>query len=68
MQKKVRVKNRRKGQPFEQHLFKCMECGNLYSLFRPKGFLREQKHIKSLWCYKCKRRMKFIELGNFEEE
>jgi transcription elongation factor Elf1 len=66
--KHTKLKNRRKGQTFEQHIFECPICGNIYTLFRPIGRLREKNHKKWLWCYKCKKKINFIELGNFREE
>lgn len=59
------MKNRRKGQQMEQHIFECPVCNNKYSLFRAKGNLREQNHKKWLYCYKCHKKRNFIELGQY---
>ena len=59
------MKNRRKGQQMEQHLFECPICNSRYSLFRPKGNLREQNHKKWIYCYQCKRKRNFTELGQY---
>lgn len=49
----------------EQHLFECPVCNSKYSLFRPKGNLREQNHKKWLYCYKCHKKRNFTELGQY---
>ena len=49
----------------EQHLFECPICNSRYSLFRPKGNLREQNHKKWIYCYQCKRKRNFTELGQY---
>lgn len=59
------MKNRRKGQQMEQHFFECPVCNSKYSLFRPKGNLREQNHKKWLYCYKCHKKRNFTELGQY---
>lgn len=63
-----RNNKRKKSQLMEQHIFICPRCENKYTLFRPSAHLREKNHKKWLWCYKCKKKTNFIELGNFEEE
>lgn len=59
------MKNRRKGQQMEQHLFECPVCHSKYTVFRPKACLREQNHKKKLYCYKCRRKRNFLELGQY---
>lgn len=59
------MKNRRKGQQMVQHLFECPVCHNKTTIFRPKGRLRETNHKKWLYCYVCKKKHNFTELGQY---
>lgn len=33
----------------------CTQCGSVFPIPRRKARLRENNHIKHIWCYKCKR-------------
>lgn len=50
-----------KKQGFEIHKFVCPECNNVVSLPRKKGRLRQQGHIKDLYCPFCKKVTKMKE-------
>ena len=41
--------------------FYCTECGVHMELPRNRGRKRSDKHIKTIYCYKCKRETKFEE-------
>ena len=34
---------------------KCSDCGNVTNIPRFKGEWRKKGHIKTLWCFKCKK-------------
>ena len=40
----------------------CSECGNIFPIMRKYNNQREIYHIKDLYCYKCNKKTKFIEL------
>lgn len=40
----------------------CSECGNIFPIMRGYKSQREKYHIKDLYCYKCDKKVKFIEL------
>lgn len=42
----------------------CTECGSIFTISRFDDKKRERYHIKDMECYKCKKRTKFIELGD----
>ena len=41
--------------------FRCPECGSF--MYAPKKKRSEKKHVKTMWCWKCKeeRDMEFVE-------
>lgn len=47
---------------FEISSFMCSECGGTFPLPRQKARKREKGHIKDLWCPKCKKIVKTIEI------
>lgn len=40
----------------------CSECGSIFPIMRKYNNQRETYHIKDLFCYKCAKETKFIEL------
>ena len=42
----------------------CPECGNIMTISRGKFNVREKYHIKDLYCIKCDKVTKHIELGD----
>lgn len=44
----------------------CGICGNSTSIFRNKGSRRNKYHIKDLYCIKCEKITKHIELGDLD--
>jgi len=41
---------------------RCEECGSLFPISRHAGRQRKVGHIKDLWCVKCKKTTKHIEI------
>lgn len=39
----------------------CKKCSNKVSIFRLSSKQKQQNHIKTLYCYKCKERTKHKE-------
>lgn len=42
----------------------CSECGNRVSIWRKKHKQKEDRHVKTMWCYKCKKETNHIEIRN----
>lgn len=42
--------------------FICQECGNVFPLPRQTSKQRKNNHIKDLWCPKCKKIVKTVEM------
>ena len=40
----------------------CNECGLKMPIPREHGNLRKKKHIKDIWCPRCKKETKFTEI------
>lgn len=59
---------KKKGSMSETSL-KCTECGNVNTLFRDSGWRKKDGHIKTVWCFKCKKETDHIEnkRGLFEQ-
>ena len=45
----------------------CLECGNVFTIMRKTGKLKEYSHIKDLWCYRCLDVTKHFEIYNKEK-
>ena len=39
----------------------CKECNSKMIIPRPVNHKRPEGHIKTMWCYKCKKKTDFIE-------
>ena len=46
---------------YETSSFTCPDCGSKFPIPRAQSMRRETGHIKDLWCYNCKKRVKMIE-------
>lgn len=44
----------------------CSECGTVSSIPRYKNDRRERYHIKDVYCPKCNKTTKFIEIGDID--
>lgn len=51
-----------RGRKYTQSDLICRECGNIFTIMRPCGEMREKFHKKTLYCYICKRETIHIEL------
>ena len=40
----------------------CSNCGNIMTIPVKKGKVREKYHVKDMYCFRCNRETKFIEL------
>ena len=40
----------------------CLNCGNVFPIYRRDCCLKTQGHIKDLWCYKCQKVTKHYEV------
>ncbi len=47
---------------------KCLECGNIQPIQRRKSLQKKIGHIKTMYCYKCKKRTQFYELKDLLKE
>lgn len=45
----------------------CPECGNIFPIMRRTSIQRKSYHIKDLYCYKCDRLTKHIEVKDAME-
>lgn len=45
--------------------FKCPDCGFNMFVPRSRGYMREDNHIKDLWCPRCKETKKMTESKNY---
>ena len=45
----------------------CKECGCQMTIHRPHFRKRELFHIKTMYCYKCKKERDFIECPEFND-
>lgn len=45
----------------------CSKCGYTTSVFRYKHKLRQNKHIKTMYCFKCKEETDFIENNYYKK-
>lgn len=45
---------------------RCQECGEIMPIPRLISAQRENNHIKTMWCWKCKKERDFIENKNYE--
>lgn len=43
----------------------CTECGEVMKI--PRKEIRETHHIKDMYCYRCKKETKFIEVRDVEQ-
>lgn len=43
----------------------CIDCGNIFPIARTTKHQKNEFHIKDLYCYKCKKITKFVELKDF---
>lgn len=46
-------------------LFKCPDCGHKMYVSRSRNSLRENGHIKDLWCWHCRTVKKMIEMKDW---
>ncbi|QIA28712.1 hypothetical protein [Phage f2b1] len=44
----------------------CGECNNPVQILRVRGRMKEKGHVKDMWCYKCKKETKHIEIKDKE--
>jgi len=44
----------------------CIECGHIMTIQRKNSKNRATGHIKHLWCIRCKKRTRHIELDEFK--
>ena len=51
----------RKSVFFRVSTLHCLSCGASMPIPRRIGRLREKNHIKTMWCYRCRRKSQFIE-------
>jgi hypothetical protein len=42
---------------------RCIECGEVFVIYRRIGHNRKKNHIKNLYCYKCKKVTQHRELN-----
>ncbi len=46
-----------------QKSLKCRPCKNVQIIYRVRGNNRKRGHIKTIYCYKCKKKTPHIELN-----
>ena len=54
-----------RGVQYSISKFICPDCGKSMYVSRPKGKMRENGHIKDLWCPTCKGLRKMVEIKNW---
>lgn len=53
---------------YRTHDFYCLNCGKRnISVMRPRGFLRERRHRKAMYCPHCKLDVNHLECRNDED-
>ena len=53
---------------YEVHALVCPDCANKMYVPRKLSRLREEGHIKTMWCPYCKAQKQFEETRYFEDE
>lgn len=46
--------------------FKCPECGTIMTAYKSSGHKTAQDHKKHMWCYKCQKKVAFVQLSKWE--
>jgi hypothetical protein len=46
----------------KQTFLQCPCCGTVTTIHRKIGKLKELQHVKDLWCWRCKKEQKFLEV------
>lgn len=46
----------------------CSECNKIMPIMRIKGQAREKNHIKTIYCYGCKKETEMREVREFDWE
>lgn len=46
--------------------FKCPCCGTVMTMPKSQSYMTKEGHIKTFWCYVCKKNMNFVQLSKWD--